>query len=131
MAKARTLGEYPAHLGLGGRIESEPKFAGMEWYASYAERHLDDGPEGRLVSMFTFEASWDSWEMHPEGHELVLCTAGAMTLVQEVDGTEVRTDLGPGQYAINEPGVWHTADVTSSATALFITAGIGTQHRPR
>ncbi len=32
---------------------------------------------------------------------------------------------------INEPGVWHTADVESTATALFITAGLGTEHRPR
>lgn len=35
------------------------------------------------------------------------------------------------EYAINEPGTWHTADVQSEATALFVTAGMGTQHRPR
>ena len=35
------------------------------------------------------------------------------------------------EYAINAPGVWHTADVTGEATALFITAGKGTEHRPR
>jgi hypothetical protein len=39
--------------------------------------------------------------------------------------------LGAGQYVINEPGTWHTADVAGSATALFITAGLGTQHRAR
>ena len=39
--------------------------------------------------------------------------------------------LGPGQYAINKPGVWHTADAAESATVLFITAGAGTEHRPR
>lgn len=131
MGKALKLVEHPVHLGLGARAQSEPVFSGMEWYAAYVERHLSDGREGRLVSMFTFESSWDSWEMHPEGHELVLCTGGSMTLVQELDGTEVRTVLGPGEYAINQPGVWHTADVQSSATALFITAGVGTQHRPR
>jgi hypothetical protein len=27
--------------------------------------------------------------------------------------------------------VWHTADVVGTATALFITAGMGTQNRPR
>jgi hypothetical protein len=37
----------------------------------------------------------------------------------------------PGEYAINLPGVWHTADVDGEVTALFITAGMGTQHRPR
>ena len=39
--------------------------------------------------------------------------------------------LGAGEYAINDPGTWHTADVDGSATALFITAGQGTEHRPR
>jgi hypothetical protein len=39
--------------------------------------------------------------------------------------------LGPGEYAINERGTWHTADIIGEATALFIAAGVGTQHRPR
>ena len=39
--------------------------------------------------------------------------------------------LGPGDYAINPPGAWHTADVEEEAAALFITAGLGTEHRPR
>jgi hypothetical protein len=41
--------------------------------------------------------------VHPWGDELVLCV---------------------------EPGVWHTADVAGPATALFITAGLGTELRP-
>ena len=52
-------------------------------------------------------------------------------LIQEIGGEEVRTLLGPGEYALNPPGVWHTADVPEAATGLFITAGEGTQHRPR
>ena len=47
------------------------------------------------------------------------------------DGSENTVTLGPGEYAINPPGAWHTADIDGEATALFITAGIGTQHRPR
>ena len=52
-------------------------------------------------------------------------------MVQEIDGKEVRTTLRPGEYAINPPGVWHTADVPTRATAVFITAGAGTEGRPR
>jgi uncharacterized cupin superfamily protein len=103
----------------------------MQWYAQYAERHASDGREGRLVSMYTFNAPWDSWEMHPGGSELVLCTAGSITLIQEQDGKHVTTKLEPGDYAINPPGAWHTADVAVSATAVFVTSGLGTQHRPR
>ena len=54
-----------------------------------------------------------------------------MTLIQEIAGEEVRTILSPGEYAINLPGTWHTADIAGEATGLFITAGMGTQHRPR
>jgi quercetin dioxygenase-like cupin family protein len=61
----------------------------------------------------------------------VLCTEGELTLVQEIGGKEVRTTLRPGEYAINEPGVWHTADVDGRATGVFITAGVGTEVRPR
>ncbi len=125
------LSRFPVHLGLGATAVSEPEFNGMEFYAGYMARHADDGKEGRLVSMHTFAKSWDVWEMHPEGGEVVLCTAGEITLVQELDGKAVRTTLAAGQYAINEPGVWHTADVDAPATAVFITAGLGTQHRPR
>ena len=128
---SQQLAVHPVHLGLGASAVSQPAFTGIEWYADYVQRHADDGSEGRLVSMFSFDASWDSWEMHPHGNEVVICTAGEMTLVQEIDGAEARTRLRAGEYAINAPGVWHTADVESSATAVFITAGLGTQHRPR
>jgi quercetin dioxygenase-like cupin family protein len=126
-----SLFDNPVHLGLGATAVSEPPFTGMEWYAAYAERHAADGTEGRLVSMYTFEAPWTSWEQHPQGSELVLCTAGEITLIQEIEGREQRTTLRPGEYAINPKGVWHTADVRGSATAVFVTAGLGTQHRPR
>lgn len=129
---ARRLTEHPVHLGLGATAVSEPAFTGeLAWYQAYVERHAADGKEGRLVSMFTFDAPWTTWEMHPEGHEVVVCVAGEMTLVQDVDGREVRTHLRAGEYAINEPGVWHTADASGPATALFIAAGLGTQNRPR
>ena len=69
--------------------------------------------------------------MHPEGSEVVICMDGEITLIQEKDGRESKVTLLPGDYAINEPGTWHTADVSGSATALFITAGMGTQIRQR
>lgn len=133
MANSGNLFRTPIHLGLGARAVIEPEMTGMDWYEAYSARHdAVDGREGRLVSLYTFDAPWTSWEMHPEGYEVVLCTAGRITLIQEwPDGRTETVTLGPGEFAINEPGVWHTADVEGSATALFITAGLGTQHRPR
>lgn len=125
------LAKNPVHLGLGAMALSEPPFTGMDWYEAYAARHLRDGAEGRLVSMHTISEPWSMWEMHPNGHELVVCTAGEMTLYQLIDGDEVPATLTPGQYAIAAPGIWHRAHVDRAATALFITAGSGTLHRPR
>jgi quercetin dioxygenase-like cupin family protein len=120
------------HLGLGATATVQPPFTGISWYGDYIARTASDGVEGRLVSLSTFSESWDSWEMHPSGAEVVVCTAGTMTIYQELtDGTKTTVTLGPGDYAINPPGAWHTADVTGEATALFITAGFGTEHRPR
>ena len=74
----RQLSQHPVHLGLGASTIVEPAFSGADWYQHYAARHSDDGREGRLVSMHSFDASWGSWEMHPEGSELVVCTDGAL-----------------------------------------------------
>jgi mannose-6-phosphate isomerase-like protein (cupin superfamily) len=124
---------HPIHLGRGATAEVEPEFTGdMSWYESYGSRHEADGAEGRLVGMYRFTADWDVWEVHPHGSEVVLCVAGSMTLHQEkADGSRATVTLEAGQYAINEPGTWHTADVEKEATALFITAGMGTENRPR
>jgi len=127
------INKRPVHLGLGAKATVEPPITGsLDWYESYAVRHETDGVEGRLVSMYTFTEPWAAWEMHPHGSEVVLCTGGRMTIHQEqADGTKTVVHLEPGQYIINQPGVWHTADVDGEATALFITAGSGTQHRTR
>lgn len=126
------LAERPLHLGLGATAVPQPPFTGMEWYQAYGDRHDGDGAEGRLVSMHTFTGSWDSWEMHPLGDEVVLCLEGTITLRQEhADGTTASVTIAPGEYAINPPGTWHIADIEGRATALFITAGLGTEHRPR
>ena len=111
---------------------SQPPFTGTpDWYQSYGERNAADGREGRLVTMHTFNDPWDSWEVHPHGEELVLCIEGSMTLHQEMDGGVRSVTIEKGEAAINPPGVWHTADAKGSATALFITAGLGTENRPR
>ncbi|MGH6887927.1 MAG: cupin domain-containing protein [Rhizomicrobium sp.] len=127
------LARFPVHLGLGATAVTEPEFTGdPQWYANYGERRAGDGAEGRLVSLHTFREPWSSWEMHPAGSELVVCVSGTLVLHQQQgDGSVVTTALAPGQYAINPPGTWHTADVTVETTAFFITAGVGTQVRVR
>ncbi|MEO6152398.1 MAG: cupin [Croceibacterium sp.] len=135
-AGARRLEQYPIHLGRGASAVPQPEFPrderAMAWYMDYGARHEPDGTDGRLVSLFRFTEDWAGWEMHPAGAEVVVCLDGSMTLIQQQpDGEARRTTLAAGEYAINPPGVWHTADVSQEASGLFITAGAGTQNRPR
>jgi len=131
MMKPLSLERFPLHLGLGARAVSQPEFTGMEWFAAYAERNAADGDEARLVSLYSFSENWTSWEMHPVGDEAVICITGEITLIQESPEGVQKVTLRPGDYALNPRGVWHTADVAQHASALFITAGMGTEHRPR
>lgn len=132
MSEAFELERIPVHLGLGAKAFTLEPFTGeMSWYQRYGERVASDGVEGRLVTMHSFSEPWSMWEMHPKGHELVVCISGHIVLRQEIDGKTVTVDLRPGFAVINPPGVWHTADVDGPATALFVTAGTGTEHRPR
>jgi mannose-6-phosphate isomerase-like protein (cupin superfamily) len=126
------LATFPVHLGLGARVERLSRFDGTpEWYERYGAEHAADGDEGRLVTIHTFDSSWDSWEMHPRGEELVLCVEGSITLHQELDGVTTTVTLTAGRAVVNPPGAWHTADVGDRCTAVFVTAGAGTEIRGR
>jgi quercetin dioxygenase-like cupin family protein len=126
------LDKNPLHLGLGSTVIVQPEFTGMDWYEGYVSRNIADGAEGRLVTISSFRESWPMWEMHPAGDEVVLCLSGEMTLHQEMrDGSTATVTIGAGEYVINSPGCWHTADIEGEAQALFVTAGLGTEHRPR
>lgn len=125
------LSKFPVHLGLGATVVWQPEFTGPNWYQAYGSRTAADGAEGRLVAIHSFREPWSSWEMHPKGDELVVCLSGRIVLHQEVDGDVRTVTLEANQAIVNPPGVWHTADVDAEATALFITAGLGTEIRPR
>jgi len=119
------------HLGLGATATPLEDF---EWSPSYLEsyerRFASDGKEGRLVVISPQDETWDFWERHPAGEEVVVLLTGRADLVQELDGEAVTTPLRPGEAIINPAGVWHRSVVHEPGTALFITPGIGTEHRP-
>jgi mannose-6-phosphate isomerase-like protein (cupin superfamily) len=119
------------HLGLGATATPLPDF---EWSPSYLEsyerRFASDGTEGRLVVVSVQDETWGFWERHPAGEEVVVLLTGRLDVVQELDGEEVTTPLVPGEALINPIGVWHRSVVHEPGSALFITPGLGTEHRP-
>lgn len=116
------------HLQPDGRATPIP--VDDQFWATIATRtELHDG---HLVTRGRSTEDWPHWEMHPEGEELVVLLSGAVDLVLD-DGTrEWTVELRPESSTwINPRGVWHRAIVHEPSELLFVTAGRGTQHRPR
>lgn len=87
--------------------------------------------QGRLMSAFSFSADWPSWECHPAGEELVMLLSGStVLLLEEADGERALLLDTVGSYVMVPQGVWHTARTTQPTTLLFLTPGVGTEHRP-
>ena len=91
-----------------------------------------DGFRGRfLVSSFSFDSDWSSWEMHPAGDEIVYLVSGGVELILEHDGAQNSISLSkPGAYAIVPKGTWHRAKTSLPTNMLFVTPGQGTTHKP-
>jgi mannose-6-phosphate isomerase-like protein (cupin superfamily) len=90
-----------------------------------------DDLAGRLVGVFRYDADWTSWEVHPDGDEIVVLLSGAIDLVLDEPGGERTVELRGRSAAIVPRGVWHTANVHGPGEALHITRGDGTRHRRR
>jgi mannose-6-phosphate isomerase-like protein (cupin superfamily) len=132
VSRAFDLSKTYVHLGTGGRAVRLEDFRWTpEFLARYQEEFASDGDEGRLVMIGANDSSWDFWERHPAGDELVVVVSGSMTLVQDLDGQHLRIDLSPGEAAINPRGTWHTSDIIEAGRVLFVTPGMGTEHRAR
>ncbi|TXS20464.1 cupin domain-containing protein [Streptomyces sp. adm13(2018)] len=122
----------PVHLGLGSTAKLVEGFAwDPETLQAYSAAVAADGAEGRMVMIFDGEGPGDHWERHPAGDELVVCLSGSVTVSRDLDGVLDRVLLGPGEATINPAGVWHAVDMTGPTSLLSITAGLGTDHRPR
>ncbi|MFD3441082.1 cupin domain-containing protein [Streptomyces sp. NPDC058685] len=122
----------PVHLGLGSRAKPVEGFAwDPEVLHAYSAAVAADGAEGRMVTIFDGNGLGDHWELHPAGDELVVCLCGSVTVTRDVDGVPDRIVLGPGEATVNPAGTWHAVDMAGPASILTITAGLGTDHRPR
>lgn len=94
------------------------------------EHQFGDFKGKRLISHYTFEQDWNSWEMHPGGDEFVCLLSDQVDFVLQQNGIENLVSLNtPGDYILVPRGIWHTAKVHSSSSLLFITPGENTQHR--
>jgi mannose-6-phosphate isomerase-like protein (cupin superfamily) len=115
------------YLGLDGR----GKVTAMPGGATFWQT-IDQNPAagGTLVSLMGGEGDWASWEMHPEGDEVLVLLEGAATVVFERPDRDELHPMRPGSTLVIPAGAWHRAVRQSGAKMLFITYGPGTTHRP-
>lgn len=83
-----------------------------------------------LVSAFSFDSDWPTWEIHPAGDEIVCLLSGDVTMVLDGNGVETLTHLDrPGGFVIVPKGTWHTARTSVPTKMLFVTPGEGTENK--
>lgn len=84
-----------------------------------------------LVGAHRFESDWSSWEIHPEGDEMVVLVSGAAEMVLERGGRRESSLLeAPGSYVVVPKGTWHTARIAVPTVLFFVTPGEGTLNAP-
>jgi uncharacterized cupin superfamily protein len=80
-----------------------------------------------LISSYTFDADWPTWEVHPAGDELVFLVSGDVDLVLAKEGgDETLRMTEPGTFVVVPKDTWHTARIHKHSVMMFITPGEGT-----
>ncbi len=114
-------------LRADGRIGRLP---GGDAFWSLAPAAIESAGREWLISEFVFTADWPTWEMHPNGDEMVYLLEGAVDLrLETAVGIEEIALRGCGAVLVPR-AIWHTARVTAPSRMLHVTLGAGTQTRP-
>ena len=124
----QTIDSTCVHLGEGGAATAIP--VTDRFWPDLTSGKLAHLEEGRLVMQFSFDEDWDSWEMHPDGEELVLLLSGSVDFILDEGGAERAVELrAPGAFVLVPRGAWHRARPHAPTTMLFVTPGRGTRKR--
>jgi mannose-6-phosphate isomerase-like protein (cupin superfamily) len=116
-----------ALLDARGGIRQE---AGGPAFWAQPQAALDALGKDWLVSEFSCDSDWGSWERHPAGEEFVYLLDGDIEFHLETpEGVIAQRIAGRGAVVVPR-GVWHTAKVFRPSRMFFITLGAGTEHRP-
>jgi uncharacterized cupin superfamily protein len=129
--EAYALNKTPIHVGRGGALPIEGFKFDRPSFEAYVQKHCTDAEPGRLMMIEESPTNWPAWECHTLDDEVVFILEGRGEFIQELDGKEVRTPVGPRSAIINPKGVWHTADIVEPISAIYLTPCLGTEHKPR
>lgn len=123
----KDLTENYLSLGRSGKIGV---IAGGDDFWSLAPEEIERFGDDWFVSEYVFDADWQTWEMHPNGEEIVYLLSGAINLILEKDGSQKTLELRSKGLVVVPRGTWHTAKVFEPSRVLVMTLGKDTQIRP-
>jgi homogentisate 1,2-dioxygenase len=97
---------------------------------AHSDPELAAADGGWLISSYELDRSWDKWEMHPNGDEIVSCQQGACEFILDTNDGPTTLVMTPGQTVVVPKGTWHTVKVADKTELLHITYGSGTTFKP-
>jgi len=124
-SQRRAFSPFGTFVQLEPRGTITPITVDTAFWVGLRDRRID----GFLVGAVRISRNF-SWEMHPDGDELLYVLEGAIEIVQENDGDQHSTDVPAGRAWIIPRGVWHRVIVREPGKLLFFTPGPRTEHRP-
>lgn len=137
-AKARALDVTSAYVDAAPDGRAVLHAGGEAFWAAMATGGV--ALNGWLVSGYTFDSDWTTWEKHPKGDEVVIVTSGrAVFVLERQKGPDAATDdaatdeveLTAGQMIVVPADHWHTLRVLEGpVVCVHVTAGEGTTVRP-
>lgn len=132
MSEMKALNLRSTHLRLRPDSAIEKLPVDDSFWPRLINGEMGDFHHEYLVVSNSFDSDWPSWEKHPNGDEIVCLLTGRVVLTLEMEGGNRQVELKEmGDYAFVPKGTWHTASTQGPAVMLFITAGEGTEIRPR
>jgi mannose-6-phosphate isomerase-like protein (cupin superfamily) len=116
------------YLGLAGDGAVTAMLGGPEFWNTVATKP-DEG--GYLVTVSVGKGDWTTWEMHPQGDEVLVALEGEGRMILEhPDGRLASHAMATGSMLVIPKGAWHRGVGQRGLKLLFITWGSGTTHRP-
>ncbi len=83
-----------------------------------------------LISCYEFSEDWSTWEIHPNGDEIVILLSGEVTFILQLEDGDKSIFLdNTGSYVVVPKNVWHMARTNVNTKMLFITPGEGTKNK--
>lgn len=94
------------------------------------DQRFGDFRGSSLISSFSFDADWPTWEVHPHGDDFVCLLSGDTEMILATADEDKSVHLTePGAFVIVPQGTWHTAKVNAPSKMLFVTPGQDTENR--